>query len=164
VESVDAFIGLGSNVEGPVNQVCAAFDALATLPATAVAACSPLYGSRPMGPQDQPDFVNAVAWLHTELSPHELLAELQRLEADAGRERGGQRWGPRPLDLDLLVWNGREMADDRLTLPHPGIAERAFVLCPFADIAPDFPIPGVGRAAACCGAVAATSVWRLDEP
>lgn len=148
----DAFVGLGSNLEGPVDQVNAGSDALAAIADTRLVACSPLYGSAPMGPADQPDYVNAVARLCTGLAPHALLDELQRIETETGRARSGERWGPRTLDLDLLLYDDVRCRDQRLTLPHPGISERAFVLVPLADIAPDVTLPGnnepVGRLAA----------------
>ena len=144
--AVDAFIGLGSNLDGPAAQVTAALECLAALPDSMLHARSRLYASAPMGPQDQPDYVNAVAWLRTHLSPHALLDRLQAIEHAAGRRRtDGQRWGPRPLDLDLLMWGDLQIAEERLTLPHPGIAERAFVLFPWAEIAPAQSVPGLGR-------------------
>ena len=140
--STEAYVGLGSNLADPVEQVIAAFEALSALPDTRVTARSTLYGSRPMGPADQPDYVNAVARLATALDPHELLAALQGIEDRAGRDRSGARWGPRTLDLDLLLYGDLECDDDRLVLPHPGMAERAFVLVPLAEIAPDLVLPG----------------------
>lgn len=159
----DAFVGLGSNLDRPQDNVRHALDGLADLPATTLHARSRLYGSRPMGPMDQPDYVNAVAWLRTSLEPHALLTELQRLEAAAGRARTGERWGPRTLDLDLLVHGDRVVDDERLRLPHPGLGTRAFVLLPFAEIAPDVHVPGLGRIAACAPAVDESSVWLLAE-
>jgi 2-amino-4-hydroxy-6-hydroxymethyldihydropteridine diphosphokinase len=143
--SVDAWVGLGANLGDPRGQVLAALDGLGALPQSRLVAASSLYASPPMGPPDQPDYINAVARLQTKLPPHELLTELQALEAGAGRVRTGQRWGPRLLDLDLLLWGERELMDDRLTLPHPGIAARAFVLLPLAELAPHLLIPGLGR-------------------
>ena len=142
---VEAWIGLGANLDNPQDQVCTALARLAAVPVSRLIAASSLYASPPMGPPDQPDYINAVARLRTALAPHELLTALQDLEAAAGRVRTGQRWGPRSLDLDLLLWGQRVVADDRLILPHPGIAERAFVLLPMAELAPDLVIPGVGR-------------------
>lgn len=147
----EAFVGLGSNLAGPVDQVIAGAEALAAIADTRLVARSPLYGSAPMGPADQPDYVNAVARLRTDLAPHVLLEELQRIEAETGRDRSGERWGPRTLDLDLLLYDDVRCRDEWLTLPHPGITERAFVLVPLADIAPDVTLPGndepVGRLA-----------------
>lgn len=159
---VDAYIAIGGNLDDPVTRVRGALDALATLPRSALVARSPLYGSTPMGPADQPDYVNAAAHLATALSPHVLLDELQRLEAEAGRERGGPRWGPRRLDLDIVVYGDRRIADERLSVPHPGVAERGFVLVPLADIAPGLEIPGVGRVADLAAAVGGGGTWRLE--
>ncbi len=158
-----AWIGVGSNLDGPAERVRAAFDALAAIPETELIAASPLYGSAPMGPADQPDYVNAVAHLRTTLEPHALLDALQRLEAEAGRERAGERWGPRVLDLDLLLFGDRRIDDARLRLPHPGIAERIFVLRPLADMAPDLDVPGLGRVDELLGQIPEGGLWRLEE-
>ena len=159
----DAWVGLGSNLGDPVAQVRSAFDALAELPETELIARSPLYGSAPMGPADQPDYVNAVAHLRTGLGPHELLTELQRVESAAGRSRTGRRWGPRELDLDLLAMGRRRLADERLTLPHPGLGERAFVLRPLADLDPELEIPGVGRVRERLEQVGEGGLWPLES-
>lgn len=137
---VAAWIGLGSNLEDPLLQLARAVTGLATLPGTTLVAQSPFYRSRPMGPQDQPDFVNGVVLLHTSLVPEALLDQLQRLEHDHGRVRE-RHWGPRTLDLDLLVYGDHTIATDRLTVPHPGIAERDFVLRPMLDIDPNLSLP-----------------------
>lgn len=158
-----AWIGVGSNLDGPADRVRAAFYTLATIPGTDFVAASPLYGSAPMGPADQPDYVNAVVHLRTTLEPHALLDALQRLEAEAGRERAGERWGPRVLDLDLLLFGDRRIDDARLRVPHPGIAERVFVLRPLADIAPDLEIPGLGRVDELLDQVPEDGLWRLEE-
>jgi len=160
----DAFIGLGSNVGDPLAQVRAALGALDRLPESRLHAASPLYRSRPMGPQDQPDFINAVAWLTTALAPHALLDELQQVETAAGRQRSGQRWGPRPLDLDLLLYGDARFADERLTVPHPGVVERPFVLRPLADIAGERVIPGDERSVTdICAALVDDSLRRLAD-
>jgi 2-amino-4-hydroxy-6-hydroxymethyldihydropteridine diphosphokinase len=142
-----AYIGIGSNLDDPLRRVEAAFDALAGLPETRLIARSPRYQSAAFGGVPQPDFVNAVAALLTHLPPQDLLAALQQLERDAGRRPGGQRWGPRELDLDLLVYSDEVLELPGLTVPHPGIAERNFVLLPLSDLAADLVIPGVGRVA-----------------
>lgn len=139
-----AYVGLGSNLGEPRTQVRQALAELGELPGTRVAACSALYRSRPMGPADQPDYVNAVAALDTELAPARLLHELQALERRHGRTRGGVRWGPRTLDLDLLVYDELRMNTAELTIPHPGVAERSFVLYPLRELAPELVIPGLG--------------------
>lgn len=158
---VDAFVGLGSNLDGPEQQVRRALAALDGLPGTALHRASGLYASRPMGPADQPDYVNAVAWLRTVLAPDELLDELQALEAACGRQRDGMRWGPRPLDLDLLTWADRSCRSERLVLPHPGITERAFVLVPWAGIAPEFSPPGLAPVGELARRVDADGIWPL---
>jgi len=139
-----AFIGLGSNLEDPIAQVN---DAIALLDETnglERIATSLLYASPPMGPQDQPDYINAVVEVETLLSPLAVLNALQSIENCQGRVRE-RRWGPRTLDLDLLAYGEVVMHDERLQLPHPGIAERAFVLVPWAEIAADFEIIGLDK-------------------
>ena len=140
-----AFIGLGSNLDSPGRQVETAFDLLDELPDTEVTARSSLYRSAPLGGIEQPDFVNAVASVLTMLEPRELLAGLKDIERARGREAGGARWGPRVLDLDLLVYADRIINDSDLTVPHPGIADRNFVLLPMRELVPDLVIPGLGR-------------------
>lgn len=145
-QQIAAYVGLGSNLAQPISQVEQALQALASLPGTTLIAHSSLYRTRPVGPQDQPDFVNAVAGLSTALLPEELLDELQHLEQQQGRVRSGERWGPRSLDLDLLLYGGQVIASERLQVPHPRMTERAFVLYPLAEIAPiDLEIPGKGQ-------------------
>ena len=142
---VPAYVALGSNLDDPRAQVERAFGALAGLRQTRLVLRSSLYSSTPLGPVAQPDFVNAVAGLLTEIEPDALLAALKDLEARLGRARPVVRWGPRRIDLDLLVHGAARSATDALQLPHPGIAERAFVLAPLAEIAPDLEVPGLGR-------------------
>ena len=138
---ISAFVALGANLGDPQAQIRQAVAALQQLPNSRFIACSPLYGSIPMGPSDQPDYVNGVAWLETELSPHALLDETQRIELALGRVRKEERWGPRTLDLDLLLFGDRQLNDARLTIPHYGMKERAFVLVPLFDLAPDLRLP-----------------------
>ena len=146
-----AYVGVGSNLDGPQERVRRALDALAQLPASRVVVRSPLYRTAPLvktpGATAQPAYVNAVAGLLTLLPPEGLLAALRRLELTLGREPARERWAPRRIDLDLLVYGRETRATDELLLPHPGIAERDFVLYPLADIAPDLEIPGLGSAA-----------------
>lgn len=130
-----AYIGLGSNLESPVEQVLQALNELATLPLSRLAAASSLYASRPVGPQDQPDFINAVAALETGLSPLALLDQLQALEQHHRRRRQ-RHWGPRTLDLDLLLYAHNHINTPRLRVPHPHMTTRAFVLAPLAELAP----------------------------
>ncbi len=140
---VRAFIALGANLGDPYAQVLAAFEAIAVLPATRLLGRSPLYRSDPVGPPGQPDYVNAVAMVETRLSADALLEALQAVEAAHGRTRQ-LRWGPRTLDLDLLVYGDEVRDDPRLTLPHPRLPERAFVLYPLADLDPDLHVAGFG--------------------
>lgn len=145
---VSAFIGLGSNLDDPRQQVSTALHELATLAATRVSAVSSLYRSAPMVglgvPVDQPAYINAVARVETGLSAEVLLNALQAIEARHGRVRGGERWGPRTLDMDILLYGDAHIDTPRLQVPHPGIAARSFVLYPLAEIAPDLEIPGAG--------------------
>lgn len=138
-----AWIGLGSNLENPKQQISDAFIELGELPATQVMQVSSLWQSKPLGPQDQPDFINAVAEISTELKPLALLAELQQIE-NAHQRKRERHWGPRTLDLDLLVYEQEMLTSVKLTLPHPGIAERAFVLCPLAELNENLEIPKLG--------------------
>lgn len=139
-----AYVGLGSNLHSPVGQLGSAFELLAAIPRTRLVGRSSLYRSAPFGGIEQPDFVNAAASLLTELTARSLLDELQRIEAQRGRDPGGARWGPRVLDLDLLVYAHEEINQPDLIIPHPGIAERNFVLLPLMEIAPGLVIPGLG--------------------
>jgi len=138
-----AFVGLGSNLEEPVRQIELAIELLKAIPDTELVSRSSLYRSAPFGTIAQPDFVNAVAKLVTVLDAYSLLQSLQEIEHSQGRVRG-ERWGPRVLDLDLLVYGGARIDQPTLTVPHPGIAERNFVLLPLQEIAPDLVIPGLG--------------------
>jgi 2-amino-4-hydroxy-6-hydroxymethyldihydropteridine diphosphokinase len=142
-----AYVGAGSNLDDPRSQVLAALARLARIPRTRVPLTSSLYSSRPFGPISQPDFVNAAAGLLTQLSPEALLQELKAIEAAMGRPAEHVRWGPRVVDLDLLSYGHVRSVDPQLTLPHPGIVERNFVLYPLAEIAPDLELPGLGRVA-----------------
>ncbi|NIV17766.1 MAG: 2-amino-4-hydroxy-6-hydroxymethyldihydropteridine diphosphokinase [Woeseiaceae bacterium] len=141
-----AYIGLGSNLDSPEAQVERAIRRLDSIPRSNVVARSSLYRSAAFGPVEQPDFINAVAALSTRLSSGRLLAELKRLEEAMGR-RPAVRWGPRRIDLDLLLY-GEDVVDrPGLKVPHPGIAERNFVLLPLREIAPELVVPGLGRLA-----------------
>jgi 2-amino-4-hydroxy-6-hydroxymethyldihydropteridine diphosphokinase len=144
--SSTAYVALGSNLDDPEAQVERGFAALAALPGTLLRARSRRYRTPPWGVVDQPDFVNAVARLETSLAPRTLLDALLAIEARAGRVRG-LRYGPRVLDLDLLLYGDCELREAGLTLPHPRLHERAFVLVPLADLAPDLEVPGRGRVA-----------------
>lgn len=141
-----AYVGIGSNLADPQRQIEQAIEALQAIPQTSLVARSSLYRSAPFGPVAQPDFVNAVAALTTGLDVTALFRQLQAIENRQGRIRG-ERWGPRVIDLDLLVFADVLSATEHLTLPHPGIAARNFVLLPLQEIAPDLIIPGLGRVA-----------------
>ena len=139
------YIGLGSNLAEPQSQLRAALQTLQTLPDSRFIGCSSLYASDPLGPDDQPRYVNAVAALDTRLEPHALLDQLQRIELEQGRQRKAERWGPRTLDLDILLFGERVLHDERLTVPHYHMHARAFVLYPLAELAPGLQLPD-GRA------------------
>ena len=136
---------------------------LAALPRTRLVTVSRLFGSRPMGQAAQPDYVNAAAGVLTRLTALELLRELQALEFKAGRPAVHEHWGPRVIDLDLLVFAGEQSAGPDLHLPHPGVVDRNFVLYPLADIAPDLEVPGQGRVRELLARVPADGVWPLGE-
>lgn len=144
-QAVTAYIGLGSNLAGPRQQLERACQALAALPDSTLLRHSSWVRSAPLGPPDQPDYLNGVAVLETMLSPHALLDALQAIEARQGRVRGPQRWGPRTLDLDLLLYGEQIIGDQRLTVPHPGLGQRNFVLYPLREVAGEtLVIPGLG--------------------
>jgi 2-amino-4-hydroxy-6-hydroxymethyldihydropteridine diphosphokinase len=151
--SVEAWIGLGSNLGDPASLVIAAMEQLSGIEKSVLTRCSGLYRSAPWGGLEQDDFFNAVAVLDTTLSPHHLLRELQLIENHMGRKRSGLRWGPRCIDLDLLTYNDEVIHSPELELPHPRMHLRAFVLCPILELDPDFYIPGKGRAANCLAAL-----------
>ncbi len=136
-----AYIGVGSNLSKPIIQVHQAIAALKTLSNCQIKAVSSLYRSKPMGPQNQPDYINAVVKLQTSLSPLDLLDTLQRIENKAGRVRKKERWGARVLDLDLLLYANEVIANERLTVPHYGLKVRDFVLLPLIEIAPNLILP-----------------------
>lgn len=164
---VRTYIGIGSNLADPARQVMQAIAELDGILGCCCVGHSSLYASRPLGPQDQPDYVNAVAALDSALPAPRLLAELQRIEHLHGRTRSGPRWGPRILDLDLLLYGDEIIASDTLTVPHPGLLERDFVLCPLHEIAPDLQVPGGGAIeayiAGCRGAAGGVTKLR-DQP
>lgn len=139
------YIGLGSNLDNPAAQIAGAMDELAVLPETDLVKRSSLYRSAPLGPQDQPDFINAVVQLQTGLSADMLMIQLQQIEHTHGRTRA-VHWGPRTLDLDLLLYGNMKIRTEKLTVPHPQIATRSFVLCPLLEIDPEVEIPELGSA------------------
>jgi 2-amino-4-hydroxy-6-hydroxymethyldihydropteridine diphosphokinase len=155
------YVGLGSNLNDPHGQLAAGMNELAELPGTQVEARSSLYESEPMGPSDQPDYVNAVVRLRTALSPEALLDGLQAIEQGHGRQRT-RRWGARTLDLDILLYGERQIAGPRLRVPHPGIARRNFVLHPLAELDSQLEIPGLGSVAELLAACPKGRLVRLD--
>jgi 2-amino-4-hydroxy-6-hydroxymethyldihydropteridine diphosphokinase len=155
------YIGVGSNVDDPSAQVRRAVSKLAAIAGSRVVCVSPLYGSRAFGPIAQPDFVNAVVGGLTQLDSHKFLLELQALERSLGRPARHQKWGPRVIDLDLLVYGRERSCGGALELPHPGIGARNFVLLPLADIAPDLDVPGLGRVSELAARAAREDIWPL---
>ena len=139
-----AYVGIGSNLNDPQSRVHEAFGHLEALRSVGRVLRSRLYRTQPMGPQDQPEYVNAAAGLLTQLTARELLADLLAIEKSMGRNRQ-ERWGPRVIDLDLLWMPGEIIDEPGLTLPHPGVSTRNFVLYPLADIASSLAIPGHGQ-------------------
>ena len=139
------YVGLGANLDDPCAQIDAAIAALEALAGTRVVARSPMYASPAWGPVPQPAFVNAVVELESVLAPHELLEAMLAIERKLGRDRSVARYGPRRIDLDLLAHGPDTVDEPGLRVPHPLLAERAFVLVPLAAIAPDFEVPGHGR-------------------
>jgi 2-amino-4-hydroxy-6-hydroxymethyldihydropteridine diphosphokinase len=159
---IPAYVGLGSNLDEPRTQIGRALDALAELPGSRLVLRSRLYGSKPFGPVPQPDFVNAVAGLLTTLDADAWFAALRALEPRLGRVPPRERWGPRAIDLDLLLFGSERRDAGELLLPHPGIVERNFVLYPLADIAPDLTIPGRGRVRELAARVSPQGIWTLE--
>ena len=160
VSRVTAYIALGSNLDNPRQQVELALRELANVSNSHVVRSSSLYQTPPMGPRDQPDYINAVAEIATALPPESLLDELQRLEIAHHRVRT-VHWGPRTLDLDILLYGQETISTPRLTVPHPGLAQRAFVVFPLAEIAPRLHIPGLGDIARLCAALNTEEPSRL---
>ncbi|QCU90518.1 2-amino-4-hydroxy-6-hydroxymethyldihydropteridine diphosphokinase [Thiomicrorhabdus sediminis] len=138
-----SYIGLGSNLDNPKLQLQQALDEIAQLPGCDLLANSSFYASKPQGPQDQPDFVNAVCLIGTELSPQQLLEALQSIEQQHGRVKK-RHWGERCIDLDILLYDDLVMQTDQLVIPHPYMTERDFVLIPLAEIDKDVRIPNKG--------------------
>ena len=149
ISAARVYIGLGSNLNDPITQIKTALAALNEIPETCSVQYSSLYRSAPLtlegATASQPDYINAVAALDTQLAPLQLLAELQALEQRHGRTRDAEHWGPRTLDLDLLLYADRQWQSKVLTVPHPRLHERSFVLYPLFEIAPDINVPGQGN-------------------
>ena len=160
---VPVWLGLGSNQDSPRDQLERAFRKLNDLPRTQLLRRSALYRNPPMGSVPQADFLNAVAGLLTQLEPDVLLEHLQALEEQAGRQRESElHWGPRPLDLDLLIYGQAILSLPGLTVPHPGIAERNFVLFPLLATAPELHIPGLGSVRRLAEQADATGLEKVD--
>lgn len=157
-----AYIGLGSNLDNPRTQIRRALAALHQPPEIRCLRHSSLYETAPMGFADQPVFINAVAELSTTLTAGELMLRLRAIESAQGRVRSGNRNGPRTLDLDVLLFADARIAEPDLEVPHPRMMERAFVLLPLLEIAPEVQIPGVGAAGALLSRVSGQDVKRLD--
>lgn len=157
---VPAYVGLGSNLQDPPARIEAAIKLLGSLPKSRLILRSPVYGSRPMGEVRQPDFANAVAGLLTQLDASSFFEQLRGIELRLGRTPPRERWGPRVIDLDLLVFGSEVRSSPTLTLPHPGIVERNFVLYPLRDVAPDLLVPGAGRVSDLARAVSGDGIWQ----
>jgi len=159
---VRAYIGLGSNLADPLRQIHQALAALQDLPGSRLVAQSACYRSTPLGGAAQPDYVNAVAALDTCMAPHALLGCLQRIEKRQGRARTGTRWEPRTLDLDILLFGDLQLDEPALTIPHPGLPQRDFVLYPLQEIAPGLIVPGLGSLQDCIGVCPLRGLQRLE--
>ena len=145
---VTTYIGLGSNLQNPAQQINQAISEISFCKEITLQKVSSLYRSPPMGPVDQPDYINAVAEIATTLGPLELLSVLQNIEHEHGRTRDAEKWGARTLDLDILLYGDKIINSDDLIIPHYGLYERAFVLYPLREIAPEsLNIPGQGTLA-----------------
>ncbi|MGP8307545.1 2-amino-4-hydroxy-6-hydroxymethyldihydropteridine diphosphokinase [Vibrio sp. YIC-376] len=138
---ITAYIAVGSNLAEPVSQAKQAIEALKALPESEFIKASELYSSTPMGPQNQPDYINAVVEIKTNLTPLQLLDCTQAIELEQGRVRKDERWGPRTLDLDIILYGNEVINSERLTIPHYGMKVREFVLYPLAEIAPSLQLP-----------------------
>jgi len=158
-----AYIGLGSNLETPARYLRAGVAALEKLPSTRVLVCSSFYRSAPVGVTDQPDFINAACVIQSDLPAADLMHRLLAIEHEQGRVRGAEKGGPRTLDLDLLLYDSEIVASPDLTLPHPRMHQRAFVLAPLAEIAPDLVVPGFGGVQALLRLCADQRVERLKD-
>jgi 2-amino-4-hydroxy-6-hydroxymethyldihydropteridine diphosphokinase len=155
------YLGLGSNLDDPENHLNSALEHIADIDQTTILSSSSFYKSPPLGPQDQPDFINCVVKLETELTAHILLETLQEIENQHGRKRE-IRWGPRTLDLDILLFGDMTINDDNLTIPHPQLAYRDFVLVPLNEIESDMIIPGMGPVSGLITRLETNSLQRID--
>lgn len=156
------YIGLGSNLEGPQQQLSSAIAEIGQLPATTVLQHSPFYRSTAIGPGEQPDYINAVAYLHTDLDAMALLQQLQAIEQAHGRQRL-LRWGARTLDLDILLFDDMVLETEALHLPHPRIAERNFVIAPLYDLCPGLALPDGTTLGSLLATMSQAGLQRLDS-
>ncbi|MGB9098104.1 2-amino-4-hydroxy-6-hydroxymethyldihydropteridine diphosphokinase [Erwinia sp.] len=154
------YLALGSNLADPMHQVQAALDALAVIPLTTLMTTSAFYRTPPYGPPDQPDYLNAAVALETSLAPEALLDHTQRIELEQGRVRKDERWGPRTLDLDIMLFGELTLNTPRLIVPHYDIANRAFMLVPLLEIAPDLTFPDGTAAAELLAKLDASAIQR----
>lgn len=161
--SNQVFIGIGSNLSKPEQQVRNAVTLIEQLPHVKITQVSALYFSRPMGPQEQPNYINAVVSIDTQLEPLALLDALQAIENKAGRVRKENRWGARILDLDILLFNTQTINNERLTVPHYGMKEREFVLIPLAEIAPKLILPSGENVSDLCESIEKNGLKILDK-
>lgn len=162
-ELTRVYVGLGSNLDDPVQQVRKAVRLLDELARARLVEVSSLYRSAPMGPQEQPDYVNAVAALDTSMAPEELLVLLQGIEQFHRRQRTDTHWGPRTLDLDILLYGDHIIQDEHLQIPHAGLPQRNFVLYPLAEIAPNLEVPGIGTLQELLSNCPQGELERMDE-
>ena len=160
---MESYIGLGSNLDNPQLQLTTALAGLKDIPDTSLVKYSSFYRSKPVGPGNQPDFINAVALLDSGLTAHQLLGRLQTIENRQGRIRDRQRWGPRTLDLDMLMYGNEIINEPELIVPHPEIRHRNFVLMPLLELAPDIQIPGLGRADELLADIGHAGLTKLGE-
>ena len=157
------YIGLGSNLDDPETHIDMAINDLSRIPQTKLMDKSSLYKSQPLGPQEQPDFINSVAKLETVLPANVLLEYLQEIEYDHGRQRE-IKWGPRTLDLDMLLYGDMKISESNLVIPHPHIASRHFVLCPLMEIDPDVEIPEQGNVSDLFAKLGVDAPERIQQP
>lgn len=157
------YLGLGSNIDDPPRQLAAAVAAIERLPSTNLLRRSPVYASKPWGKLDQPDFLNMVVEIETNLSPHTLLRHCKHIEAEQGRTEG-ERWGPRPVDIDILIFGNRTIRTASLVVPHPRMWDRAFVLRPLGDLKPGIASPQGRQINSLLSQpeLAAQEVWRYE--
>lgn len=168
VSDYPCYIGIGSNLDYPVQQVSAALGCLAQLNGCSLGAVSAFYRNPPLiapGVPEQPDYINAVARVDTLLAPERLLDQLQAIEVRQQRRRtAGVRWGPRSVDLDLLVYAQQSVDSDRLQVPHPGLAYRPFAVFPLAEIEPQLTVPGLGPISDLAAQLDGSQLQRIKPP